>query len=59
MIRGMIRNGATPEACDDLLQRMWKLEQAARGDCGELWAISENWKAWNGGYPRPPEGLKP
>jgi len=53
MVRAMILDGAEPGDCDDLLSRMWKLEQAAKSDCGDKFAESEHWTTWQGGYPRP------
>ncbi len=53
MVRAMLLQGATFEECDGLLARMWSLECAAKGDCGEKFAESAKWTRWEGGYPRP------
>lgn len=53
MVRQMLRDGATAAECDRLMGRMWKLEQQAKGDCGDLWSEAETWTRWEGGYPQP------
>ncbi len=53
-VRDMLRDGASFAECDALVGRMWRLEQAAKSDCGEKWAEAAGWTRWQGGYPRSP-----
>jgi len=45
-VRAMLREGATWEAADDLVRRMWILEQRAKHDCGASLRLA----GWQGGY---------
>lgn len=46
--RNQIAEGATPAYVDSTLVRMWKIEVAAKSDCG---ACLECGSKWMGGYP--------
>ena len=53
-VRDLIRQGLSHGAADDLVARMWRLEQASHGDVDAVrWAVSGEWREWRGGYPRP------
>jgi hypothetical protein len=45
-VRAMLREGATWEAADGLVRRMWILEQRAKHDCGASLRLA----GWQGGY---------
>ncbi len=47
-VREMLRAGATWEAADEIVRRMWILEQRAKHDCGKVLPAGE----WRGGYLR-------
>jgi hypothetical protein len=56
MARDMIREGTPAGEVDDLLQKMWQVEQQLQADCPLGWASeSQHWRTWQGGYPTPRE----